>query len=901
MPRRHFIRLTILVAVLFIAVLPMIMVGFDLRRPNIAADVANAANEGSWERVMRALRRGPGQYVVIHPEGDISERLRVVGSGLAVADGIQRSLLVVWVLDGNCSCRLTSLLSAPLSFEVLEIDVPRDAPFSSKTILPWSLPQTLATPPGDVFQVYDYIADAKRAADDAEHNTIVEVTLDARRAKKTIARAPVAPPPPPTKISTTPRLHLFFRSQGELLNHPQGLWPATLAQLGRLTLRSESDGGVVASAPLPKARRVGVHLCPQHSPRGPAPFQVFGSDSLELMQLPDEAPLTDSAASAGQRFPHVTAFPPRANSCSAAGNVLAFLRSTSVVLFVSPETDAADSSRREGCGTPGLAASGTFMASIRRCPDACCCQEACRERKRCVGWQFYTERDGTVTRCYLKSTDETEASPGNWGGIFRRNATTGEVIVEEDDDEAAGNSACYEKQSALQASLAPWLKLRAPSIQPPDHRGLPGRPGARPPALRDVAPAVPASGAGTGGTTPSQSTFLFWLRRSGVDSKFGQDEDEARAARVAALPSTFNDTAPQRFAISALMELSPTGIETPGSGHDAAVLAAVRTKSWAATAAALNASRTKYIIVDAKNGLGNRMRAIASAMAFAHSTWRPLLVIWAIDRHCSCGLDSMFSKPYPFALLEADVDTKDVDEALFEVSDYMDPTTRGLPVSTRRDKHIYFKSGYLIAQMAGSWTFAQSMLHRLTPVPVVQKLLIANRSMVGVHVRTVFDAPLTTGAKAPKDVTKKSGASGGSTTGAAALALAAKEYGGKATESLLLWRKASHWSNFVGKMKLLISKEREERGAAVSKASPLFYLAADSHEAYQGLSRALPPGKVVFTKRNCAAERCDLRDCDAMIYSLVDMLNLARTKFILGSSWSSYSEVASYWGGNGDG
>jgi len=34
-----------------------------------------------------------------------------------------------------------------------------------------------------------------------------------------------------------------------------------------------------------------------------------------------------------------------------------------------------------------------------------------------------------------------------------------------------------------------------------------------------------------------------------------------------------------------------------------------------------------------------------------------------------------------------------------------------------------------------------------------------------------------------------------------------------------------------------------------------------------------------------------------MLYSLVDMMNLARTSLILGSGWSSYSEVAAYMGG----
>ena len=95
-----------------------------------------------------------------------------------------------------------------------------------------------------------------------------------------------------------------------------------------------------------------------------------------------------------------------------------------------------------------------------------------------------------------------------------------------------------------------------------------------------------------------------------------------------------------------------------------------------------------------------------------------------------------------------------------------------------------------------------------------------------------------------------------------------------------------------------------------------------------------------FTRRDCSNERCDFRDCTGMLYSLIDMMNLARTRIILGdaaatppphrrhaaahprhpgraskrprrptvssatpsgSGWSSYSEVAAYMGGDGTG
>ena len=55
---------------------------------------------------------------------------------------------------------------------------------------------------------------------------------------------------------------------------------------------------------------------------------------------------------------------------------------------------------------------------------------------------------------------------------------------------------------------------------------------------------------------------------------------------------------------------------------------------------------------------------------------------------------------------------------------------------------------------------------------------------------------------------------------------------------------------------------------------------------------------LLFTRRPCELKRCDFRDCESLLYSLVDLMNLARTRLILGSGYSSYSEVASQVGGS---
>ena len=107
--------------------------------------------------------------------------------------------------------------------------------------------------------------------------------------------------------------------------------------------------------------------------------------------------------------------------------------------------------------------------------------------------------------------------------------------------------------------------------------------------------------------------------------------------------------------------------------------------------------------------------------------------------------------------------------------------------------------------------------------------------MVGVHIRNVFDAP-------------RDADSSVSLEGQAAMEGAKREYGAEGTAKLLQWRRASHWTNFVGYMGRMLhgrdtlrdnlsdnsSLRRGSGGASVP--SIRFYLAADSEDAYTGLA-----------------------------------------------------------------
>ena len=138
-------------------------------------------------------------------------------------------------------------------------------------------------------------------------------------------------------------------------------------------------------------------------------------------------------------------------------------------------------------------------------------------------------------------------------------------------------------------------------------------------------------------------------------------------------------------------------------------------------------------------------------------------------------------------------------------------------------------------------------IQRLVPVGFVRERLVTDRSMIGLHVRNVFDVPRDT-------VTNVN------VTGKSAVAGAEKEYGKEISDTLLQWRKASHWRNFVPQISKMLRDYQLYVQHNSSAPKLKFYLAADTNDAYEGL-RAAYPDHMLFTRRDCGSQRCDFRDC----------------------------------------
>src|SRR5690606_23340583 len=76
------------------------------------------------------------------------------------------------------------------------------------------------------------------------------------------------------------------------------------------------------------------------------------------------------------------------------------------------------------------------------------------------------------------------------------------------------------------------------------------------------------------------------------------------------------------------------------------IYAKIRTKK-AEIIAAIEKDRKRRVYIDAQHGLGNRLRAIASAAAIAQKSGRELIIVWEPDHHCECDFHDLFEYSGP--------------------------------------------------------------------------------------------------------------------------------------------------------------------------------------------------------------------------------------------------------------
>ncbi|GAB0498150.1 hypothetical protein MMPV_009491 [Pyropia vietnamensis] len=283
--------------------------------------------------------------------------------------------------------------------------------------------------------------------------------------------------------------------------------------------------------------------------------------------------------------------------------------------------------------------------------------------------------------------------------------------------------------------------------------------------------------------------------------------------------------------------------------------------------------RPRLLVAHVQHGLGNRLRAYGSAAAYAAATDRELIVVWQADAHIAANWTHLYEDSAHVVLssfLPKWPDMKggaswDPAWGAFSFYNYMEMdgggALKGQTIPTDPAKSIYFKGAYVMEPTSpelSTWQAANDAIRALKPLPAVRAAVDVHvaaglTDRVGVHIRCKSLAA---------DI--------------ADVPDADAEYGITATATMQRWRSAANVNAFAAEMRAMVA----------AKPSTKFYVATDTAAAAVAL-RADFPGAVDNQPRDC-----DGRDAACVVHALVDLLCLARTRELLGSNWSSFTEAA---------
>lgn len=261
------------------------------------------------------------------------------------------------------------------------------------------------------------------------------------------------------------------------------------------------------------------------------------------------------------------------------------------------------------------------------------------------------------------------------------------------------------------------------------------------------------------------------------------------------------------------------------------------------------------VYIDAQHGLGNRLRAIASAAVVAEAEGAELVIIWQPDDHCDCRLGDLFD--YPGAVIEQRF-LEDARARGWQVLNYMaaEPgAVKDAPVQMGQGRDIYARSAFVLNAPVSGWLAENAVLRALAPVAAVRDLVgtVRHPNDIAVHVRMQGGAehehlPY----EHPDNWLPDDHA------------------------AIALWRAKSHYANFLRRIDTLLTE-----GAAKT-----LFLAADLPVAYE-VFRARYGDQLAWLQRTSYD-----RSAEQLRYGLADAILLGRAPHLLGSTWSSFSELA---------
>jgi len=267
----------------------------------------------------------------------------------------------------------------------------------------------------------------------------------------------------------------------------------------------------------------------------------------------------------------------------------------------------------------------------------------------------------------------------------------------------------------------------------------------------------------------------------------------------------------------------------------------------------------KKLYVHPQHGLANRLRAVASAWLLAEKSNRDLVVIWEKDMHCNASFGELFKTP--LVVLDS-LNSVDIENCVtYNYMDDEEGSEKDKYIDHKDNKDIYVKSAYVLNHKYATWKAENIFLRKLVIVQddiqsIIDQYDVKDR--IGVHIRQ-----------------------GGGRGHDQSAWNKPENWSEKGQEEMYYWREQSKPAVFIKKMHVILEKDPEAT----------FYLATDEPESYALMDEHFHD-KLMYVTRDVFD-----RSTEQQKFALIDIMLLSKTKRMLGSNWSSFSEIANRIGG----
>lgn len=275
-----------------------------------------------------------------------------------------------------------------------------------------------------------------------------------------------------------------------------------------------------------------------------------------------------------------------------------------------------------------------------------------------------------------------------------------------------------------------------------------------------------------------------------------------------------------------------------------------------------NSRAQNLLVLHTQFGLSNRIRAIISGYDQGKKAGREVLVIWEKDVHVDCEFERLFETTLTGLSFTDKFNHDEYTAENYDVYDYMD-ADKYKRIDFSSPRNIYVKSAYRLNSPLWKVQDENELMKRLVPNPISNAMILnvkrrmGDGKVLGVHIRNVD--PLVEIPDLPRH-----------------------QYTSEGLASLKKYRSACNVSSFAKAINNSISQE----------GFTALFVTSDNPESVDRLQLRVQVPLSSLDKHGCYD-----RSCACVRYAIADLWLLGSTQYIIGSYWSSYTEMAGVFAG----